>query len=320
MSPSGLQERGLVHRLRRGQRAWEGPGLSGKRLVLALAILAGCDPYSRFEGPERTSFTAITLNLHVDSGAAESTPDAWSHPLVPRRETVIQLVVERSPDVFAVQEGSEVQIDDLVSGLTPRYRFAGANQDPDADDGELVGVFWRNDRFEQVVQGTFWLSEQPDEPGSIFPGATEPHVATWVELEERRTGRFITVLTTQLDSVNQDARELSAGLIVQQLELIAPSPRGRLLLGDLAISESNPAFSTFTNGAALQDSYRVIHPETSPDEATSHGFTGDVEGVRFDHVLPSAGLFLVEDAAIVRDEGPGGYPSDHFPVFAEVSW
>ena len=264
--------------------------------------------------------TAITLNLQADAGAVESTPDAWSHPLLPRRETVIRLVAERSPDVFAVQEGSAVQIEDLVSGLTPRYRFAGANQDPDADEGEWVGVFWRNDRFEQVAQGTFWLSEQPDEAGSIFPGATEPHVATWVEFEERRTGRFLTVLTTQLDSLSQDARELSAGLIVQELELIAPSPRGRLVLGDLAISESNPAFFTFTNGAALQDSYRVIHPETSPSEATSHGFTGDVEGVRFDHVLPSAGLFLVEGAAILRDEGPGGYPSEHFPVFAQVSW
>ena len=139
-------------------------------------------------------------------------------------------------------------------------------------------------------------------------------------LEERETGRLLLVLNTHWDHVSQDAREESAALIVQNLDLLAPSPRGRLVLGDLNAAEGNPAFGTLRDAGGLLDTYRAAVGPASPDEATFHGFSGDPEGVRIDHVFVSVGLFEVVDSAILREPGPGGFPSDHFPVVSNVTW
>ncbi len=290
-------------------------------LIALVALVAGCEIIPLEPDPPEPpeSLVAMTFNVRYDNGLPNSDDDAWVHPDHPRRDAAIATILDSAPDVLGVQEALWNQVQDLEEGLLPRYRWDGVGRDDGDRAGEFCAVFWRNDLYERTAGGTFWLSLEPQEPGSVYPGAATTRIATWVELQERRTGRFVTVLNTHWDHVSQDARTHAAALIVQELDIIAPSPRGRIVLGDLNLPEDNVAFSTLLNGGALTDAYRDVHEEHA-DEATFHGFGGGVTGRRIDHVLPSAGFFTVDDARIVRDEGPGGFPSDHFPVVAELRW
>ncbi len=287
-----------------------------------LALAVGCAPPLPGIGSEvpREALDAMTFNVRFDAGLPPDEPDRWARPEDPRREAALDTILRASPDVLGVQEALWNQVQDLEDGLLPRYRWAGHGRDDGDRAGEFAAVFWRNDRYELIADGTFWLSLEPGTAGSVFPGAATTRIATWVQLEERATRRLLLVLNTHWDHVSQDARQEGAALIVQELELLAPSPRGRLVLGDLNADEDNPAFLTLRDAAGLVDTYRAANPVPAADEATFHGFGGDPEGVRTDHVLASAGLFEVTSSRIVRDRGPGGFPSDHFPVVSRLSW
>ena len=55
------------------------------------------------------------------------------------------------------------------------------------------------------------------------------------------------------------------------------------------------------------------------DVGTYHAFTGNTEGARIDWVLRSENGFLPTiETKVVTTSYDGRYPSDHFPVIAEV--
>ncbi|MCL4177599.1 MAG: endonuclease/exonuclease/phosphatase family protein [Verrucomicrobia bacterium] len=67
------------------------------------------------------------------------------------------------------------------------------------------------------------------------------------------------------------------------------------------------------SGKPLIDTYRVIHPERSPDESSTSRWTGVRQGRRIDWILHSAD-FTTLNAAINYTQELGRYPSDHYPV------
>jgi len=73
------------------------------------------------------------------------------------------------------------------------------------------------------------------------------------------------------------------------------------------------------NPIPLVDTYRVLHPD-APASGTGSGFRGKRDGAKIDHVLVAAGAAAIREAAIVRTNEDGRYPSDHFPVTAIVAW
>jgi len=71
--------------------------------------------------------------------------------------------------------------------------------------------------------------------------------------------------------------------------------------------------------ACLSDRWRD-RVGSAVDFLAASGFGGRRKGGKIDHVLVQAGAAAVEDAAIVRTQSEGRYPSDHFPVSAVVAW
>ena len=71
--------------------------------------------------------------------------------------------------------------------------------------------------------------------------------------------------------------------------------------------------------AAWIDGYRQVHPTRDKEEATFNGFKGTRIGSRIDFVLHSR-QFRTLTAEIDRSERNGHYPSDHYPVWAELEY
>jgi endonuclease/exonuclease/phosphatase family metal-dependent hydrolase len=92
-----------------------------------------------------------------------------------------------------------------------------------------------------------------------------------------------------------------------------------VLTGDFNCTEVDEPYRILVkpegnDGVRLIDSYRTVHPQTAPDEATFHGFKGTREGLRIDWILHTPDL-KAQEARIIRPATPP-YPSDHYPVTA----
>ena len=244
--------------------------------------------------------------------------DRWSASDGGPRDAVLDLIEAERPDLLGVQEALIPQVLELAEGL-PGYDWVGVGLEDGVEAGELGPIFYRRDRYELVGDGTFWLSNTPDVPGSSFEDA-DVRIATWVELIDRVSGRPFLALNSHWDDASEDARAFGASLIVQQLSFLAPNPMPRVVLGDFNCTEDSEPMGTLRNGGRLDDAYRVAHPNVEPNEATDHGGHGDPAGERIDHLLVSTGLFDVDRAEIVRRTSGGSWPANHFPVVADLQW
>ena len=243
----------------------------------------------------------------------------WNDPQHPRRERAIRIVRETNPDLLGVQEARELQIEDFEHAL-PEYDFYGVGRDDGKTGGEFSGIFYRKDRFKRKDAGSFWLSATPEEPGTTFSYNKLPRIASWVQLTDNKSNREFVFLNMHWDHQDEEAREKSATLVRQRLAGLAKG--GPIIVtGDLNSDEDTKAFATLiggeSDGGKLGDSYREIHPQRSPNEASFDGWKDTMKGSRIDFILHSA-AFKPTTADIVRTNYEGLWPSDHYPVTATL--
>ena len=233
--------------------------------------------------------------------------NAWPN----RRDRLAALVRFQAPDVVGFQEALRGQIDDLAERL-PGYEWVGVGRDDGADGGEFSPVFYRSDRVELLDHGTFWLSDAPDEVGSVGWDAALPRVATWVRISV--DDQEYVVVNTHFDHVGEQARRNSAELIVARAAALA-SGAPVIVLGDFNAAPDSISYATLAD--ALSDAREVASDAYGPEE-TFFGFAvADTVGRRIDHVFVDARL-SVSHVAVLTEHIRGRYLSDHLPVVADI--
>lgn len=268
---------------------------------------------------------SFNVRADFDFGVATSSPNAWiSTTGNHRRDLATAVITQYAPDVLGVQEAFSHQVADLDSGLSG-YGHYGIGRNNGSNFGEQSAIFYRTDRFVRLSQGTFWLSNTPDQP-SIYPTADTYRIASWVILrDDLNEQRELFVLNTHWATgfSGTEAREYSAQLIRDRIETLA-GERPRLVMGDLNAFDFQPAIHILLGAdqpadQQLLDSYRQTHPEKGPNERTNHGYIGHVDGQRLDYILHDRQL-RTKAADIVHTNFDGSYPSDHYPVTADVMY
>jgi endonuclease/exonuclease/phosphatase family metal-dependent hydrolase len=66
----------------------------------------------------------------------------------------------------------------------------------------------------------------------------------------------------------------------------------------------------------MVDSFRVLYPDLE-NVGTYNGFTGQSDGPKIDYIMVKSNMTVIE-AYILQTNQKGCYPSDHFPVTAQV--
>ena len=259
-----------------------------------------------------------TFNLRT--GTEPDGPNHWEL----RKPLVLEVVRAIDPDILGAQEALAGQCDFLESQLAGAYKRVGVGRD-DGGRGEANPILIRRQRFDTLDAGTFWLSETPDQPGRKGWDADYPRICTWAIVHDRAAGAGsgaaeILLLNTHLEYAGVVARHESARLIRRFIAARA-SPIPFILSGDFNAGPESETHRTFLSpgdgGPPMIDAYRTIHPTPSPDEATWHAFTGARHGAPIDWILCSPD-FRVVTCVIDRTNRDGRYPSDHFPVTAEL--
>jgi endonuclease/exonuclease/phosphatase family metal-dependent hydrolase len=253
------------------------------------------------------------MTFNIRYGDADDGPNRWPR----RREMLLEVIREFDPDVLGVQEALRYQLDEIGETL-PEHVCVGVGREADGG-GEYSAIFYRRTRFDLLAAETFWLSDTPEVAGSHTWGNQLPRVCTWARLVERVDGRRLAVFNTHWDHIAQPARLRSGELMAERIAARCAAGDPVLVTGDFNAAEDNPAIAALTRqGELLRDSYRTAHPGADP-AGTFHGFRGRAGTGKIDAVLVSAG-WEVREAAIVRTEREGRFPSDHFPVTAAVAW
>jgi len=253
----------------------------------------------------------MTFNVRYENGE-DMGPKAWSQ----RVPHIVRMIRGEAPDVLGIQEAEHGQAADLWASL-PDYEFFGSAREDGARRGEYTAILYRRDRFEAdpYDAGTFWLSDNPEKPGSATWGNEIPRTATWLRLTDRGTQRPFYAFNTHWDHRNQNSRLRSADLLGDRIANRKSPDDPVVLLGDFNALPHNPAIQTLAKRARLTDTLQALHP-AHKQRPTLHFWRGNAAGpVNVDHISITGKADILE--AAIRDHDMPML-SDHFPVTARI--
>lgn len=260
--------------------------------------------------PAATSATPLkVMSFNVRLPTDDDGADRWEM----RKGLAARVVRDAAPDLFGTQELFKEQGDYLTAQL-PEYAWFGRGRDADGG-GEHMGVFYRKDALRLLKSGNFWLSDTPNVPGSISWGHPITRMATWGLFQRIADGRRFYLFNTHLPyrAEDEDARTRGAQLLRDRIAAL-PAGVPVVVTGDFNATPDSPTHAAITRD--LRDAWDVAATRGGP-EATFHAFKGDADR-RIDWILVRG--FDVTSLHTIDANEDGRYPSDHFPVIAELGW
>ena len=278
-----------------------------RRLLILLALLLPLSPALAATKARVEPLRVVSFNVRLPADVDGE--DRWEV----RKDLAVDTIRALDPDVMGTQELWTVQGDYIVAKL-PDYAWFGRGRRGDAGD-EHMGVFYRKDRLRVIEHGDFWLSDTPEVAGSITWGNLYPRMVTWALFERIGDGRRFYFFNTHLPYREQDddARERGANLLRQRIAQL-PANVPVVVTGDFNTTPDSKAHQAITRD--LKDAWDSAASRSGPAE-TFHAFKGKPDH-RIDWILVRG--FDVRTIATDTRERAGHYPSDHFPVSAELRW
>ena len=244
------------------------------------------------------------------------TPKDTGNLWVDRAPVVAELIRFHDFDVFGTQEGYKSQLDDIKNAL-PYYTYYGVGRNDGKEAGEHSSIFYKKDEFKLLNKGDFWLSETPDKPGLGWDATCCNRICSWVYLQHKKSSKKFYFFNAHYDHQGVQARKESSKLILKKIKDIA-GKEPVIFTGDLNGSHSSEWYQTIANSGNLKDTYKAVkYPYANNASFNAFGKTKESKDI-IDHIFVTK-HFTVSKWGILTDTYHGKFPSDHFPVLAEVT-
>ena len=233
-----------------------------------------------------------------------------------RREKVFSIIKKYAPDTFGLQEAHSRWMNAVCAAL-PEYDYVGVGRDNGKRLGEFTPVFYLKDKYTLTDSGSFWLSETPDKPGVKGWDAACVRVCSYAVLTDKKTGKKFAHFNTHLDHKGQTAMTEGAKLIAQRAGEISDIPV--IVTGDFNVTPDSGAYKTMID-AGFSDSRSIA--KMTDDHYTFHAFDrkikdGDYQHEIIDYIFEK-GFAGVDEFRVITDKFGDLYPSDHYPVIADI--
>lgn len=251
--------------------------------------------------------SVMTYNIRY--GSANDGDDSWDY----RKENLAREIAFYEPDFIGVQEALHFQMEYLDSMLT-QYSYIGVGRDDGQMQGEYSGIFYNTNRVKLLDQGTFWLSETPDQISKGWDAAL-PRICTYGHFQyKKRKKDKIWYFNTHFDHRGQTARVKSVDLIIQKVHALADLNEAVVISGDFNLPPESEAIQKMS--AAFNDTYTTS--ENSPLGPTTTFTSFDINkkgGNRIDYIFTNDKI-QTSKTAILSHWIDGHFNSDHFPVLS----
>lgn len=274
----------------------------------------------------------MSFNIRLDTPKDEE--NAWAN----RKNMAGSIIQFHNIELVGLQEALKHQIQDLAQQL-PEYGWVGVGRNDGKDSGEFAPIFYLKARFHVVENGSFWLSETPDIPGSIGWDAANTRICTWAKFLDRQTEETFYFFNTHFDHKGVVAVKESAYLLLEMTEKISGG-LPVVVTGDFNSVESSEPYRIIT-GRSEAETY-LIDTRYAPG-VTHHGSNFTVHHFKaaqifwhlsnkeydevnkiIDQVASPIDYIFIKRVSKVKSHGflsdtwDGRYPSDHMPVVAAV--
>ncbi len=267
-------------------------------------------------------FLLITLRTSAQNYVVGSYNLRYANPgdsgnLWSQREPVVAALIRfHDFDILGTQEGLIGMIDDLSRDL-PEYARYGIGRDDGKDAGEHSAIYYKKDKFKLLDAGDFWLSETPDTPSLGWDATCCNRICSWVKLKDRKNKRKFYVFNTHYDYQKDLARNESSKLVLKKIKDIAGEVPV-IFMGDLNGSNNSEWVKRIAGSSLLSDTYKEAkHPYDFNPSWQNYGKRIDQSDL-IDHIFVSK-QFEIRRWGVLSDTYHGKYPSDHFPILAEVT-
>lgn len=256
------------------------------------------------------SITLMSYNIRYDTD--RDSLDAWTH-----RKTFLRNQIQfYQPDIMGTQEGLKHQLDYLQAELVG-YDYKGVGRDDGQIKGEYTAIFYNKTKFNLLKEGTFWLSQTPDTVGMGWDAVCN-RTCTYLLLEHQQSQQKYWVLNTHFDHRGKVARKNAAQLILKKIEQLNTANLPVILMGDFNVEPTDPVYTILTDG--LADTKKVSQLPPFGNEGTFNGFKFQQPLTRrIDYIFADTNQVNILKYATLSDSKNCRYPSDHLPVFVEIS-
>jgi len=248
----------------------------------------------------------IRLSLESDK------ENSWNN----RKEDALALMNYYHPDYFGVQEAVPQQMADIKTSLKD-YDYVGVGRDDGKNQGEYSAIFYDKTKLEVTKSGTFWLSETPEKPSKGWDAAYN-RICTYAFFKIKKTGKQFLAMNLHFDHVGDVARVNSAKLILEKIKELNPKNLPLTLTGDFNLTDDSEPIKIISK--SLDNAY--YHSKT-PHYGPVGTFTAfDVNTVpkeRIDYIFVK-GFDVLSNRTINDRRENLLYPSDHFPILAEIKF
>lgn len=252
----------------------------------------------------------MSYNIRLDTQSDGD--NQWSK----RKEFLTDQVKFYTPDFMGVQEALPGQMTYIDSTLTG-YDFIGKGRDDGKSQGEYSAIFYNSDKFKLLEENTFWLSETPEKPSKGWDAAYN-RVCTYGLFQNKKTKRKVWVFNTHFDHVGDIARAESSKLILEKIRKINKDNLPVILTGDFNLEAETRPLQLIKE--QMEDAQKVCRGIVFGPEGTFNSFEFNKPvTTRIDYIFINKNKMEVTKFATLSDSKNCRYPSDHFPVYAEIN-
>ncbi|NYE03472.1 endonuclease/exonuclease/phosphatase family metal-dependent hydrolase [Bacillus niacini] len=257
-----------------------------------------------------TILKVMTYNVK-NSADVLPPPHSWEE----RKELIKELIQLESPDLLGTQECLVGQVYDAAE-ILPDYDWVGLGREG-GSKGEYTAIFFKKDRFKVLEYDHFWLSETPNVIGSTSWGNSITRMVTWARFVDVKTNLQFYHMNTHLDHESSNARVKSAQLMIKKIAEFDPK-LPILVTGDFNEDIHSKPYEVFLKEGALSDTWNMTNLRENEELGTFNDFQDPPGGKeRIDWILVQ-GNITTESVGIVATHPNGRFPSDHYPVVANV--
>ena len=255
----------------------------------------------------------ISMNLDANESTAGT-----------RVRLMAPLLLSFDPDSIGVQEARGGWINLLKRNfLAKGYARVGvdAGGGQDAANGYFATyILYKEDKFNLVEWGTFWLSQTPETPSKYGPTVDTNRTCTWALLEDRETGFRYVHMNAHLDWMDMEVNKIQVEMIRNQIERFEAMGYPVFAGGDYNCDEGTASYLKMLESEVVADSKKVA--EKANDIATYPSYGDydvyDPKERPIDYFFVTKDHMTVKEYRVVDEKPDGKYISDHFPVFVHA--